>query len=502
MIYYSTTLLMVSVFLIFTLLVGLCATKKAITFREYAVGNKSFHTNTLVFTTLATIIGGGVMMFYIPRFYDRGIFYTISLIISYVIRYAMLSLLGLRMGPFMQHLSIAETIGSIYGKYPRLIVACLSICWMIVVVSVQINVMSSIIAMCIDSIDPRIFTMLATLILIIYATFGGIRAVTVTDVWQFITFTIMIPLLIKFVFIKTGKSFLEDFLFLQKHEKYRLSHFFEVDSNTQNSSLLLKFLSLAFFIPPPIIHKAYMHASPIQIRKVFLYVSLIIPLILLFISMISLFVFVGDPNLPEKAIWPYILADMPPVYKGCLMISVLGMTMSTADSNLHTASIMFSHDVVQIIRGIKRDPYIDQLRIAKLTGLFTGLLSMILTLYYLNLFELVNCVLQPLTLGMTTIVSPPFILAVFGFRGTPCTALVGMATGIVVTCGWYNWVESAIALYGVLWGILANGLAMMAAHYWLKQPKGQGWVGLDPQQKRIQQLIRAFKRYKKRLDLE
>ncbi|UWW97172.1 MAG: hypothetical protein NMK33_01220 [Candidatus Cardinium sp.] len=49
---------------------------------------------------------------------------------------------------------------------------------------------------------------------------------------------------------------------------------------------------------------------------------------------------------------------------------------------------------------------------------------------------------------------------------------------------------------------MANGLAMMAAHYLLPQPAGKGWVGINDQYKRMQQLIRAFKKYKKTIDLE
>ena len=50
--------------------------------------------------------------------------------------------------------------------------------------------------------------------------------------------------------------------------------------------------------------------------------------------------------------------------------------------------------------------------------------------------------------------------------------------------------------------MVANGLAMMAAHYLLPQPADKGWVGSNDQQKRIGQLIRAFKKYKKSMDLE
>ncbi|WP_342265257.1 hypothetical protein [Cardinium endosymbiont of Philonthus spinipes] len=47
-----------------------------------------------------------------------------------------------------------------------------------------------------------------------------------------------------------------------------------------------------------------------------------------------------------------------------------------------------------------------------------------------------------------------------------------------------------------------NGLGMMAAHYLLPQSPGMGWIGLNPQQKRLKQLVGLFKRFNKRTDLE
>lgn len=49
---------------------------------------------------------------------------------------------------------------------------------------------------------------------------------------------------------------------------------------------------------------------------------------------------------------------------------------------------------------------------------------------------------------------------------------------------------------------MALSSIMMAAHYLLSQPAGKGWIGLDNQQKRMLQLIRLFKKDRKRLDLE
>ena len=100
---------MVLAFLGLTLVVGLYSTPHATTFRTYGMGNKRFHTNILVVTVLATVFGGGFLMREALNVYDIGMCY-LACILASMMNGWIISLLGLRMGPFMEHLSVAETI--------------------------------------------------------------------------------------------------------------------------------------------------------------------------------------------------------------------------------------------------------------------------------------------------------------------------------------------------------------------------------------------------------
>ncbi|MGI2298455.1 sodium:solute symporter family protein [Candidatus Cardinium hertigii] len=491
---------MVLAFLFVTLTIGLCISQKTNTFRAYAVGTQQFHTTTLIATVLATSFGGGFLMRTLPNFYDHGIchiFFTVGMHTagSYII-----SLLPLHMGPFMQHLSIAETIGNVYGQYLRMITALLTTSCCIGIVAIQINVMSCAIGMCMDRTNPSILTVLATLTLISYAVFGGIRAITITDLFQLATFTIVIPLLLKLVFVKTDQSFLVMIKVLQKAEKIQCKNLFKFDKNYWIE--LFTILDSIFCVSPSIIQRFYMSSGAIQAKKVFSRVMLFNFIILIGIAVIALFVFIGNPTLQKEEIWSYILADMSPFYKGYVAISILAMTMSTADSHLQTASILISHDMVESMRNLQAPPYMHKLQLAKLATLVTGLLAMIITVYYPNLFGLSAFVFEWLTGYFVVTVIPLFILTVFGFRGTKRTALMGMGTSILVILIWNHWVKPKTAIDGTIIAVAANGLATMAAHYLLPQPPSTGWAEPDPQQKRMMALIRAFKKHRKNIDLE
>lgn len=216
-----TPLLMVGAFLILNLVVGL-AGKPATTFREYAVGNKQFSTVMLVATLVAScnlsrLLIAGVRGAYVSDLYDMIILMSLGSLAIW-----MISGIWVYMVPFMQHFSIAETIGSVYGKYPRVITALSSTIFVIGCVATQINLIYYIISICMN-IDSRTLTVLAALMVIAYTTFGGIRAVTNTDMLQFIIFSAIILLIAKLMFVKTGKSILGIISFLHKQEKYTSS---------------------------------------------------------------------------------------------------------------------------------------------------------------------------------------------------------------------------------------------------------------------------------------
>ncbi|AXI23920.1 Sodium:solute symporter family protein [Cardinium endosymbiont of Sogatella furcifera] len=481
MICLNMSLFIVAAFLLLTLIVGGYFSRKKTTFREYAVGHKQFATATLVATVLATFFQGGGLVRNIECVYDLGLWFTVILLLVPLGMWST-SRFALRMGPFMQHLSLAETIGSIYGTYAKVITVLVSICCNILLITSQIVIVSQTIGICVTLDNPYVIPVLSTSILIFYSTFGGGRAVTLTDVFQFITFSIVIPLLCWFAFAKIGKPVATIVPILQSHTKFQFTHLFHSNNQLIHIVLLLLADIPSSIVASPLTQRVYMAASPIQAQKVFSYAAIFSFIIQVFIVLIGLFIFVGASNLPKVEIWPYIMGHIPPLFKG-FVASILAMVMSTADSCLNTCAVMVSHDIAKSLIKQKKISDSTQLKIARWTTLTVGLLSMVITFKYNDLLKLMywglNC--------RVPILTAPFILAVFGFRGTPRTALVGMTTGACTILAWNKWIKPAIEIDGSFMAMVANGLAMLAAHYLLKQPKSAGWVKPDHEFKQVQQ---------------
>ncbi|WP_034576868.1 sodium:solute symporter family transporter [Cardinium endosymbiont of Bemisia tabaci] len=172
--------------------------------------------------------------------------------------------------------------------------------------------MTTLYSICLESIDPDVITVCATLLLIFYSTFGGVRAVTYTDVFQFLTFSIIIPLLAWFVFTKTGKSVSEIGTILQSHDKFQFSNVFQFKK--QLGLFLLLLSNFASYINSGIIQRVYMSSGPSQAKEVFSYATLFYFIIKFFIILVGLFVFLGVPDLPKEKIWPYIISHISPIF--------------------------------------------------------------------------------------------------------------------------------------------------------------------------------------------
>ncbi len=163
--------------------------------------------------------------------------------------------------------------------------------------------------------DPQLITIFATLILIFYAMFGGIRAVTFTDVLQFITFTVIIPLL-AYMMLRTVHKPLDAFVsFLKVQERFQLGSVFHFDARLP-AMIALILSNLMSYIDAPTMQRVYMCSNPIQAKKVFVYSTLFSIVINIFIILAAIFIFVEVPDLPVSGIWDYIIAHIPPMFKG------------------------------------------------------------------------------------------------------------------------------------------------------------------------------------------
>jgi Na+/proline symporter len=109
-------------FLILNIIFGLKSSKGIKNIREYAVGDGSFNTSTIVATTVATWMCGETFFSTITETYQHGLYFLIPCILAFVMNFFIIGyFIAPRMTKFIGKLSIAEAMGDLYGQRVRLI---------------------------------------------------------------------------------------------------------------------------------------------------------------------------------------------------------------------------------------------------------------------------------------------------------------------------------------------------------------------------------------------
>jgi Na+/proline symporter len=459
-------ILLFVVFLALNLIIGLWAGTKVKTIREFSIGNKDFSTGTLVSTIIATSIGGGAMFYGLQNMYSKGLYFIIPLILGGSICFIFIGqVMAVRMGEFLNNLSVAEVMGDLYGKRVQFITALFGVFGAVGYIAIQFKVMGKMIAFLFDFNSYQV-TIIAASIVILYSAFGGIRSVTITDVLQFVAFSIFIPILALVIW-----NHLQDpkqvFHVLATNPVFNLREVF-----TWNREALFALSMLSYFMVPAFIPSGFQRVSISkdvwQVRKAFTYSAWAWALILLGLVFIAVLLLADSNEKNPANLLVYMVENYAyPGLKGLIVVGVLAMAMSTADSHLNAAVVLSASDMLKVVR-----PSLTiSILMIRLFSIGIGAASLVLALYNIDLLKLF------LLAGSlwTPIVTVPLLLAIFGFRSTAIPVLVGMGAGLLIVMFWDRLLGHT-GIVDIIPGMLANLIFLMGSHYLLRQPGG--WVGI------------------------
>lgn len=332
-------------------------------------------------------------------------------------------------------------------------------------------------------IDPTYSIFLASTIVILYSSLGGIKAVTYTDIVQFVTFGFVIPLIGIIIWNHIGNT--------------------DVSFSTTNDpnfdyKKVLDFTSIKFWEMIPLIlyfaipslgsmdfQRISMASNIHQAKKAWLISAALLAILTLLIAWIPFLVKTINPSLQADQVINYIADNYTFTgLKGLVLIGIAAMAMSTADSRINATSVLFANDIGKVL-NIK----VNELVLSRLFALALGIFAIYVSL---SKSDLLKMVMSSLGFYMA-VVNVPLLLAIFGFRSTKKPVLIAMITGLsVVLIGNFFEINANIIIIGMLF----NLITFIGSHYLLKQPSG--WVGikdreyLDYEKKIRKKKIAAF----------
>lgn len=450
-------------FLLINLVVGLSYGKGVKTVNDYALGGRNFSTGALVATIVATKVSGSGFFIVLSKTYSDGLYYIFAdmgMVLSMI-------LVGVflipRMGEFLGKLSVAEAMGDLYGRDIRLICAVCGILGNIGGIAVQFKVFGNVFHHFLG-IEGTVAVFIASTIVILYSTFGGIRAVTYTDVVQFLTFGFVVPLIGVIIWNNVydlGFSFKE----IMQSPNFDYTKVLDI-----NNPRLWEMVPLFLYFAFPTIDAMYfqrisMAQSVAQAKKAFLISAILFGCIDLMTAWIPSLIHVINTNLQPNEIISYLVDNYTYTgLKGLMIVGIAAMAMSTADSRINASAVLFANDFSKVL-GLK----FNHLLLSKIFSLSIGILAIGLAL---STGDLLSMIMMSASFYMC-IVSVPFILTILGFRSSKKSLLIGMGSGFI-TAVWFNMFNNVTN--GIVLSMLINFIFLLGSHYLLKQPGG--WVGI------------------------
>ena len=293
----------------------------------------------------------------------------------------------------------------------------------------------------------------------IYTGRGGVRAVTFTDILQFITLIIAIPLVLIIALSKIGGIGQLFSLLPESHATF---------SGAQLKRYM--FLSIPLLLPTlSSIHvqRLLMTRNTNQGIKAYgnlgwIYFSIVIMSVLL--GLCARVLFPALPN-PDQAFVMLIKTYLPVGIYGIGVIGILSILMSSADSVLNSSSTMFVNDIVL---PFKKDcPEAYKLKLARRTAVVLGIFAILFAIQKVGLFE--SKVFQR-TLWVPVCVCPLY-LALFNRKISLCGFFVSSLTGIITSILWNIKLKSMVGIDGIFPGLFANLCVSLGFYFANGRPK-------------------------------
>lgn len=460
---HTADIIIFAVFFIVNLIIGIIYRGRKKTFKEYAIGNKNFSTAAITATIVASWASGSLFFSDLEQTYSNGLYYVIAIILGGTLGLLITGyIIGPRMGVFLNHVSMADALSNIYGKNVQLITAISTLLTSIGYVAIQFKVISKILSALFNYYGPEV-TIIAASIIIIYSAFGGIKSVTFADIFQFITFGTMLPVLALVIWHHMPNPSQAVIHTLTTHPNF---DFKQVVSWTPRfiGTLALMFYCMTPSLPPELFQRMAMGRDIRQVKRSIAYAAGILLVIELFIIWIAILLLSENPNLSTSEVIGYLIKNHTYAgLRGFLGVGIIALAMSTADAALNSCSVLVANDILPPLKITKQ----ASVRVAAITTFIIGFFATLLTLSIQNILEILLFSAN----FYFPILVVPMLLTIFGFRTSKRIIYIGMGAGFVTTALLLLYFQNVNSFFP---GMLANLVFLLGSHYLLGE-KG-GWT--------------------------
>jgi len=429
---------------------------------SFAIGKREFSTYALTSTISATWVSGSGFFIDISNTYRDGWYFLLPVLCMGILLMLIAYIFVPRMKEFLGKTSVASAMGEIYGNKVRVLVAICGLIACIGPIAIQFKAVGYIGEYFFNK-HPLYFVISIGIIVTIYSLLGGIRAVVDTDIIQKNTFFIAVPIL----FITCIYSFAQVDVIKHKNIDYSKFDLLHVLTTWNDQFWGMLVLAVYFTIPgfnPPAFQRISIGANIIQVRKSWSRAAIHLTIFTLLVSLIGWILFLQDPNLKDESMIGYLIDNyLFTGLKGILIVGILAMLMSTADSFLNIGSVLIANDTIWLNKKS-----IDKLLYARWCTLIIGALSIWLATSKQSLFPIILMTAS----FYIPVVSVPLIFTIFGYRSSGRCVLTSMIASIlVVSCLHLLKLYDIYVLNPLIPGMITNAVVLVLSHFLLEKRK-------------------------------
>ncbi|MEM7589485.1 MAG: sodium:solute symporter family protein, partial [Myxococcota bacterium] len=460
----SVDFAIVAVYLVFTLVVGIRAGKGITTMKQYAIGDrKRYGTAVLVATLAATVIGGASTIGLVEKIVNFGIIWMFVFLGFAVEKLLVAKFIAPHVGKFRGMISVGDMMESFFGQPAKFVSGISGFLYGLSRVAVQVGSISYV-CQYFFGVTPLVGSIIGAEIAVVYSCFGGAKAVTYTDVFQFCTIIVIIPMIAFMgIYFLGGTD-----AFIAKVPKDKA--YFSLNFTEHSEHINTFFLFCVPFLAPHTIQRLLMARDARQAVDTFKSVAFICVPFFLFVGCIGLLAICLSPNVQANQAFFYTIdVVLPPVFRGIAIAGFLAIVMSTSDSWLNATSICLAHDVVKPLCKSLSDQ--TELRLARLLTFLLGNLAIFVVLYLNNIYS----IFIVSYMFWIPIILAPFILGVLGFHASSRSFFFAAASGLATALAWKIGLVQGTGLLKLplIPSIIANGCVLLVARRF-DTPKARG----------------------------
>jgi SSS family solute:Na+ symporter len=284
-------------------------------------------------------------------------------------------------------------------------------------------------------------------IAIAYTTFGGMKAVIITDIIQFLILAVGLPLVLVFGISQIGgiSALISDL---------PAGHVNWIPSNLTLVAFISLFLILLLgeTLVPPYVQRLLIGRNLKETAKGTYWSGLFSIPFFAVTGLIGLLAFKLDPSMESNLALPNAIKIILPVgLRGLVVAGVISIVMSSADSFLNSASVAFTNDIYKQWKTGKMSMS-SELLCARMVNLITGILAIIVAINIPNILDILIFAYN----FWAPVILAPLAGAILGFGRGPKSFFAGAICGITGTVVWKYGFHDLGGFDGLLIGVFTN----------------------------------------------